>query len=143
MRSKLNPQAEKAGLELVIGGGFDEALVNRDANVILLVLTNLVQNAIQATPRGGQITVNAQRNEEGAAFQVSDTGPGLPSHVQHALFTPCKSTKSGGTGLGLAISKHLANHLGAELCLKQSAREGTTFELRIPERVFAPGLAVS
>jgi signal transduction histidine kinase len=143
LRNKLSPQAEKAGLELVIGGRFDDALVNRDANVILLVLTNLVQNAIQATPRGGQITVNAQRNEEGAIFQISDTGPGLPSHVQQALFTPCKSTKSAGTGLGLAISKHLANHLGAELCLKQSSRDGTTFELRIPERVFASDLAVS
>ena len=51
LRSKLNPQADKAGLELMVAGGFDEALVNRDANILLLVLTNLVQNAIQATPR--------------------------------------------------------------------------------------------
>src|SRR5262249_28309702 len=137
LRNKLNPQAEKAGLELAVAGGVDEALVNRDGDMLVLVLTNLVANEIQGTLDGGQMKVNAQRTDTGAIFHVSDTGPGLPSQVQQALFTPCKSTKTGGTGLGLAISKHLANHLGAELCLKQTSREGSTFELRVPERVFA------
>jgi signal transduction histidine kinase len=143
LRNKLNSETEKAGVELVISGGFDEAMPNRSANIILLVLTNLVKNAIQATPRGGQITVHASRRKPEALFEVSDTGPGLPPQVQQKLFTPCRSTKTGGTGLGLAISKHLANHLGAELCLKQTSREGTTFELRVPESIFASELALS
>jgi signal transduction histidine kinase len=143
LKKKLAPEAEKAGVELVIGETFEETMLNRNANVISLVLTNLAQNAIQATGRGGQVTLNATRTAEGATFEVSDTGPGLPPSLLQNLFTPCRSTKSGGTGLGLAISKHLANHLGAELRLKQSSTEGSTFELRVSERVFASEPALS
>ncbi len=143
LRAKLTPEAEKTGLDLTFKGGFDETLLNRDANIILLVLTNLAQNALQSTPRGGQLTISAQQSETGGFFQVSDTGPGLPPHVVQNLFTPCRSTKTGGTGLGLAISKHLANHLGGELSLKQTSRGGTIFELRVPARVFTSQLIAS
>jgi signal transduction histidine kinase len=140
VRSKLAAHAEKAGVELVTSGGTGDTLLNREANIVLLVITNLIQNALQATQQGGKIKVTARRDAMGAAFEVTDTGPGLPEYVRQALFTPCRSNKSGGTGLGLAISKQLANHLGAELCLKQSSSNGTTFELRIPERVFSSEL---
>jgi signal transduction histidine kinase len=137
VRNKLSAEAGKAGIDLVTETGYAASLVNRDANIIALVITNLVHNAIQAVTKGGRITVRAERAEGGAVFLVSDTGPGLPTHVQQTLFTPCRSRKAGGTGLGLAISKQLSNHLGGELSLKETSENGTTFELRVPERVFA------
>ena len=141
IRSKLRVEAEKTGVELVTSGGTSDTLPNRDANIVLLIVTNLVQNALQATPEGGRIVVRTHRDSTGGAFEISDTGSGLPAWVRETLFTPCRSRKAGGTGLGLAISKQLANHLGADLTLKQTSSEGTTFELRVPERVFNPELS--
>ena len=135
LRTKLAPQCEKAGLEYRSESNVDGSLINRDANIILLTITNIVQNAIQATPRGGVIEVKASSADGSILFEMRDTGPGLPKHILATLFTPSRSTKSGGTGLGMAISKQLANHIGAELVLKETSGSGTVFELRVPERV--------
>ena len=142
LRSKLEPQCEKAGLRFRMEGGVNGSLINRDANIVLLTITNIVQNAIQATPRGGEISVKVGLVDGCICFEMRDTGPGLPPHILCTLFTPSRSTKSGGTGLGLAISKQLANHIGAELVLKETSTSGTVFELRVPERVLLSELVV-
>jgi signal transduction histidine kinase len=143
IQNKLKPEADKAGVELLITESFEETMLNRNANIVSLVLTNLAHNAIQATPRGGRVTLSAARTSEGATFEVADTGPGFSESMMKSLFTPCRSTKSGGTGLGLAISKHLANHLGAELRLKKTSSQGSTFELSVPESTFVSAPALS
>ncbi len=140
LRAKLLPQCASAGITFRSECDANGSVMNRDANIILLVITNIVQNAIQATPRGGEISVSALNGSGCVLFTVRDTGPGLPDHIRSTLFTPTKSTKADGTGLGLAISKQLANHIGADLVLKESSRAGTVFELRIPERVLAAEL---
>ncbi|MGY8673250.1 MAG: sensor histidine kinase [Verrucomicrobiia bacterium] len=107
-------------------------LNNRNANLVSLVLVNLVQNALQATPRGSGVRICVARTEEEFTFNVSDEGTGLAPHLRATLFSPCSSTKEGGSGLGLAISKQLANHLGARLELVSSNTNGTTFVLAVP-----------
>lgn len=143
VRSKLAPQCEQAGLKFGANASVSGSLMNRDGNVIALVITNIVQNAIQATPRGGQIFINATSGEDQVLFEMRDTGPGLPPHILSTLFTPSRSTKSGGTGLGLAISKQLANHIGADLVLKETSASGTVFQLRVPDRVLTSELAIA
>jgi signal transduction histidine kinase len=135
LRGKLEPQCAKAGITFKTECKASGTVLNRDANIIILVVTNIVQNAIQATPRDGSISVTAVTDSAGMLFTIRDTGPGLPDHIRSTLFTPTRSTKANGSGLGLAISKQLANHIGAELLLKETSRAGTVFELRIPERV--------
>ena len=107
-------------------------LDNRQANLLGLILTNLVQNAIQASPREGRVTLGIHRNETAIAFRVTDQGAGLPPAVRDNLFAPCQSTSAGGTGIGLVISKQLSNHLGADLRLERTSAEGTTFLLELP-----------
>jgi signal transduction histidine kinase len=107
-------------------------LNNRNANLVSLVLVNLVQNAIQATSGGRGVRVHVERAEEEFTFKVTDEGTGLAPHLRETLFTPCSSTKEGGSGLGLAISKQLANHLGARLELVASNDSGSTFVLAVP-----------
>jgi signal transduction histidine kinase len=143
LRLKLEPPCQKAGLTFSAEGNANGAFMNRDGNIILLVATNIVQNAIQATPAGGHISVSAFHENGDVMFELRDSGPGLPKHVLATLFTPSRSTKSGGTGLGLAISKQLANHVGAELSLKESSESGTIFQLRVPERVLIGEAALS
>jgi signal transduction histidine kinase len=138
LREKLEPDCEKAGVNFRTEGTMPGALMNRDGNIILLLITNLAHNAIQAVPKGGEIKVKVCDEDGHALFQISDTGPGLPPQILETLFTPSRSTKAGGTGLGLAISKQLANHIGADLTLKQTSKAGTVFELRVPERMLNP-----
>ena len=143
LREKLEPECEKAGLTFQTEGTMPGALMNRDGNIILLLITNLAHNAIQAVPKGGEIRVKVRDEQGHAVFEISDTGPGLPQHILDTLFTPSRSTKSGGTGLGLAISKQLANHIGADLTLKETSKAGTVFELRVPERMLNPEMVAS
>ncbi|HEX7863223.1 MAG TPA: sensor histidine kinase [Verrucomicrobiae bacterium] len=135
LREKLEPECAAAGIEFVTQGSMHGSLINRDGNIILLLIANLVHNAIQAVPKGGEISVKVTDDDGNAIFDIADTGPGLPEHILSTLFTPSRSTKSGGTGLGLAISKQLANHIGAELTLKTTSKSGTIFQLRVPERM--------
>ena len=140
LHEKLEPECEKAEITFQTEGSMRGTLMNRDANIIMLLITNLVHNAAQATPKGGQICVKVSNKDGDAIFDIRDTGPGLPEHILATLFTPSRSTKAGGTGLGLAISKQLANHIGAELTLKETSKSGTVFQLRVPERMLTSEL---
>lgn len=135
--SKLAPQAKEASVGLELQARGEGALPNREANLIILVLTNLIQNAIQASKPGQKITLQMADRQEGICFDLSDQAGGLPPAMMAHLFTPCQSSKAGGTGLGLAISKQLANHLGGKLELVKTDKEGTTFRLTIPRELFS------
>jgi signal transduction histidine kinase len=136
--SKLTRQAKESSVELELNARVEGALPNREANLIILVLTNLIQNAVQASKPGKKITLNVIEpdSDEDICFDVADEAGGLPSAMKAHLFTPCQSSKAGGTGLGLAISKQLANHLGGKLELVKTDSEGTVFRLAIPRQLF-------
>jgi signal transduction histidine kinase len=129
---KLQPAAAAAGVAFQTGAAPSGALSNHEADLVLLILENLIQNAIDATPAGKTVRLSACAEGDRVALEVADEGPGLPPEMQARLFTPCTSPKKGGSGIGLAISQQLANHLGAELCLKHSSLKGCTFRLVLP-----------
>lgn len=136
LESKLSPQAKEASVQLDLHARGDWALPNREANLIILVLTNLIQNAIQASKPGQTISLRTSEQENSVCFDLTDQAGGLPPALLEHLFTPCQSSKKGGTGLGLAISKQLANHLGGRLELVKTDTSGTTFRLSIPRELF-------
>jgi signal transduction histidine kinase len=136
LESKLAPQAKEASVKLELNSRGEGALPNREANLIILVLTNLIQNAIQASKPGQKISLQMSDQPGSVCFDLTDQAGGLPPTMLEHLFTPCQSSKKGGTGLGLAISKQLANHLGGRLELVKSDKEGTTFRLAIPRELF-------
>ena len=123
-----------------------ETLVNahgsvsgRDADLILLILENLVQNALDATPVGKLVRCSIFNRASHVVAQISDEGNGLPPTVADRLFLPCISSKPNGSGIGLAISQQLSKHLGAELALTSSSSEGTCFELILPTNSLSSG----
>jgi len=128
--------AGELGLQLKTTKQAEGSLNNRNANLVSLILVNLVQNALQASPAGGTVELRVQRQDDHYLFSVRDEGRGLPPHIRENLFKPVSSTKEGGSGLGLAISNQLAAHLGAELELRESGEHGTCFALRVPLDVF-------
>lgn len=107
-------------------------LPNRTANLLTLVLTNLVQNAIEATPSGKSVTLALANSGDRIVCEVSDEGPGFPEALRPDLFKPCRSTKDGGSGIGLALCRQLAHHLGATLDLKSSSPSGCVFGVTLP-----------
>jgi signal transduction histidine kinase len=126
------PKARSSGVHFSWRTAAQGSLSNRQANLVLLILENLLHNAIQATPAGNTVHLCVQATGPAVTFTVSDQGPGLPDAVRAALFQPVQSTKPDGAGIGLAISKQLAKHLGAELELKESSARGCVFALTLP-----------
>ena len=98
-------------------------------------LDNLILNAIQNTPAGGRITVDAVRHGDKLVVRVSDTGPGVSEEVRDHLFEPFMTTRPEGTGLGLAIVREIARaHHGDARFMAGGC--GATFEIEVPWRPF-------
>jgi two-component system, OmpR family, phosphate regulon sensor histidine kinase PhoR len=103
------------------------------------VLQNLLDNAIQYTLPGGQITLSAAREGREVVFTVSDTGIGIPKADQPRIFEHfyrvdvARSREVGGTGLGLAIAKHLVEVHGGRLWVDSEIGQGSQFHFSVPE----------
>ena len=95
------------------------------------VLVNLLQNAIDATGKGGRIDLSIEVEDNLCCLCVTDDGPGLEPGVRERLFQPFATTKPDGLGLGLVISRDIMRALGGDLVLRPGDR-GTSFVMRIP-----------
>jgi signal transduction histidine kinase len=129
LAAKVAPLAREAGIQFDRQVKAEAVLTNREANLISLVLYNLIQNAIQATAPGKRVRLSIQSSEGKVICQVSDQGSGIRPEQQGGLFKPCHSSKHGGSGVGLAISKQLANCIGGELELRETGPGGSVFAL--------------
>jgi two-component system, OmpR family, phosphate regulon sensor histidine kinase PhoR len=111
------------------------------------VLQNLLDNAIQYTPPGGEIVVSASSDPEEVTFTVSDTGIGIPQVDQPRIFERfyrvdvARSREVGGTGLGLSIAKHLVEAHGGRIWVESEVGRGSQFHFTVP--VFQPQHAAS
>jgi len=103
-----------------------------DPDLLKRVLANLVNNAVQAMPDGGRLSVRARREKEDLVITVEDTGVGIPEDVKSRLFTPLFTTKSKGQGFGLAVVKRMTEALGGTVSFESEVGNGTKFTLRIP-----------
>lgn len=132
----LEPSLDQAGVhaELASNGAGPSvrAVANCDPALVEQILLNLLKNAIEALPPGGNIRL-ATGTDNGTAFVVvADDGPGLSPEIRTYLFNPFATTKGpAGTGLGLAVSRRLARSLGGELVYVPTAR-GTEWRLTLP-----------
>ncbi len=135
---KVTPLAEQSRVQFQCQGEVDMVLNARVSNLLTLILVNLIQNAIEATPSGRQVRLSVKQAAKEIEFEVADEGGGLRPELERQLFQPCESTKDGGSGLGLAICKQLARHIGAELDLRRNSAQGCVFGLRLPPELLPP-----
>ena len=105
------------------------------------VVFNLVLNAIDATGKGGRITVSADADAGGLVLSVSDDGSGIPPDVLPRLFRPYFTTKKHGTGLGLFVTRRLVIDHGGSVSFDSAPGEGTTFRVTLPLTVATPVLS--
>ena len=106
--------------------------IKTDPTLIRRALTNLINNAIQAMPNGGNLKIIATKTENKAVIAVSDTGKGIPEEIKPKLFTPLVTTKAKGQGLGLAVVKRLVEALNGSITFESQEGKGTTFTIQLP-----------
>jgi two-component system sensor histidine kinase HydH len=96
-------------------------------------LLNLLVNARQAMPKGGQVTLRVERDGDGrVAIRVADTGVGIPPENMERIFEPYFTTKENGTGLGLPVTRRIVEEHGGTLGVTSQAGAGTEFVIRLP-----------
>ena len=122
-----------------------------DPEQLKQVLINLILNAIQAMPTGGQLNIITRLDHQPALtvaaphlgrstlpqhllLEVMDDGSGISAEDMQRIFLPFFTTKAQGTGLGLAISRRIIEHAGGRIEVRSHQGEGTTFTLRLPIR---------
>lgn len=130
MRLLLGDRLRRDGATLSVTGGEEDLQIRGEQVRLEQVLVNLVQNALDATERGGKITVAIKAHADKVIIDVSDNGPGLPESVHASLFQPFTSSKRDGLGLGLVICQDIVGEFGGELSLIDSA-QGATFRIRL------------
>ena len=109
-------------------------IVTSDAALLKRILSNLISNAIQAMPQGGNLTLHAYREAEDVVITVEDTGVGIPKAVKEKLFTPMFTTKAKGQGFGLSVVKRLTEALGGTVSYESEVGRGTKFTVRLPPK---------
>jgi signal transduction histidine kinase len=92
---------------------------------------NLVQNALEAMPQGGTLTVAGECTPTQVQLQVRDTGSGIPAEHISQLFEPFYTTKQEGTGLGLYIVREFITAHGGQIVVQSAEGQGTTFTLTL------------
>lgn len=115
------------------------SLVSVDRAMIRQVLLNLIQNAVQAMPGGGRLTISTERSEESFIVSVTDTGVGIAAEDIPKLFIPFFTTKENGTGLGLAVSYGVVQAHGGKINVESRVGVGTTFSVVLPLRSVSEG----
>lgn len=107
-------------------------MVQADPQLLEHVLVNIVQNAVDAMPAGGQLTVRVLQENGYAHIRIADTGVGISPQNREKLFKPFFSTKSKGTGLGLAISKKLVDAHHGTINVESVPGRGTEVQITLP-----------
>jgi len=129
------PEAVKVSVEIEEDLDFPKLLV--DASFMKRVFANLVMNALQAMPDGGQLTIRVSRTPETVFIQFQDTGVGIPEENLDKLFQPLFTTKAKGLGLGLAVCKRLVEALNGSITVKSNAGKGTIFIIELPSKALS------
>ena len=124
--------AMSQGVLLRLEGLQDLGPVALHASTLRRAMLNLVQNALDAMPQGGTLTLAGQRTATHVQLHVRDTGSGIPTEQLTKIFEPLYTTKPGGSGLGLYIVQEIVAAHGGTLAVESALGCGTTFTVTLP-----------
>jgi two-component system sensor histidine kinase HydH len=128
----IRPQAAEQQVEITLLQPDKELPpVPLDAQKFEQAVLNLVINALEAMPEGGQLTLRVTLADREFCVSIQDSGPGIPPEIRPHVFQPYFSTKDRGSGMGLALSEKLVNQHGGHIGFR-TGPEGTTFDIAIP-----------
>ncbi len=136
---KWRDRMEEENLALEVKKPPDLPLVNADAKRLQWAFINLVRNAVEYTPAGGQVTLRLFKHDGYVQFDVSDTGVGIPEEEQKYLFDrfyrvdQARKDESRGLGLGLYVTKAIVEAHGGKISVDSVEGAGSTFSVQLPQ----------
>jgi len=110
----------------------DIPLVRINAGMIKQVFINIIKNAIEAMPMGGNLTITTVSLDKMVLIEIADTGIGIPANIQDKVLEPYFTTKESGTGLGLTICSKIISDHGGHMKIISRENEGTTVIIALP-----------
>jgi signal transduction histidine kinase len=130
-------RSERGGREIILGpsieGKIPPVLANRES--LAKVVYEVIVNAIEATPEGGAVTVDALEHPRWIAVRVTDSGPGIRRQVLRKVFDPFFSTKEKARGLGLTTGLELMRQMRGTIRIERTGPSGTVVSVRAPAAV--------
>ena len=126
------PQAQAAGAILRPSFGDEPLPCQIDSSLIKQALLNLLINATQAMPKGGELLVQLSKKGDSAQIEVIDTGRGISPEQRERIFEAYWSSKPGGTGLGLPTARRIAQKHEGDLRVESETDRGSRFTLTLP-----------
>ena len=125
--------AREQGIDLECSINTDATIAGKSVSALRDALSNLLLNALQATPQGGDVKLTASQSDGELVISVQDSGPGVPYELREQIWEPFFTTRQRGTGLGLAIVRKRVQEVGGSASLGVARNgHGAVFHLRIP-----------
>jgi signal transduction histidine kinase len=129
----LAPQFEAQGIDVDVDVP-PHTVVTADREMLRRAILNLVLNAVDAMPKGGDLVVTSYERHGGLELEIADSGPGLPESHLPRLFDPFFTTKATGTGLGLSIVHRIVEAHGGRVTAANCPEGGAAFTIELPPR---------
>ncbi len=126
------PQADAARIGIVVKQETEGAEVRIDRDLVKQALLNIVVNAMQAMPDGGELRFESSVADDTAEIRVSDTGLGIPPELRDKIFRLYYTTKKDGSGIGLAMTFRIVQLHDGTIDFTSEPGKGTTFLVRLP-----------
>jgi signal transduction histidine kinase len=133
--SVFEPEIIKQGINLTLN--LDDTLppIRVDRDKLNQVISNLIINAVEAMPRGGDLTITSEMHDDDRIrIEIADTGIGIPREVKSKIFSPYYSTKKQGFGLGLSLIHNIIQKHRGKINVSSEKGEGAKFEILLPVR---------
>src|SRR5262249_55217868 len=127
-----SPTARSANIEIKSFVSADLPAVLLDSDLFKQAILNLMLNAEQAMPEGGEITIQASNENDSVCLSLIDTGKGIPQEAMGKIFQPFFSTRTGGHGLGLPTTRKIVEAHGGSIDVQSELGRGTKFTIRLP-----------
>lgn len=133
------PRADEAGITITCYLDADLPRVQLDAEAFRGALLNLMLNAVQAMPEGGELVLRTTAPGDQVVLQLIDSGVGMDDHTAAHMFEAFFSTTAGGSGLGLPTTAKIIEGHGGRIGVQSEVGRGTQFtiELPVPQRISA------
>lgn len=132
LQQVIEPQMKARGLVFVLEDASGDAMLCGNRKALSGALLNLLENAMQASPNGGKISLCARILENSVVITVSDEGKGIDPQLLDRLFEPFFTTRTEGTGLGLAIVRGVAQAHGGLVKVRPAPGQGSEFVMQMP-----------
>lgn len=126
------PQAESSQIQVRVDEDARGGEVRVDRDLLKQAFLNVVVNAIESMPNGGELRFESRTNSETAEIRISDTGPGIPPNIRDKIFLLYFTTKIAGSGIGLAMTFRIVQLHDGTIDFTSESGKGTTFSIRLP-----------